>query len=118
MPGIYDYPGEYRIKSEGEAEVKSAGQFHSFDYSAGARTLVIHRLSLPLQSSLLHWLRTATPAGGSGRNIVLEGLSRSGTPITRWKVRNARPTRYTITPRASKNEVSIETLEIVHEGLE
>ncbi|MBL8218189.1 MAG: phage tail protein [Bryobacterales bacterium] len=121
MPALYDYPGGYRMKFEGEATVsKSGSEFHSFDYSAGAKTLTLHRLKLSSTSSsgLLAWLRTATPSGGEPKTLLIEGLSRSGTPIARWTVRHARPTRYTPISRSSKNEVAIETLEIVHEGFQ
>jgi phage tail-like protein len=53
------------------------------------------------------------------RAIAVVLLDRKGDPVARWEFRNAWPGRYD-GPNldAAKNAVALETLEIVHEGME
>lgn len=52
------------------------------------------------------------------RDITISLLNEEHQPVMTWKVKNAWPTKVTSTDlKADGNEVAIETLEIVHEGL-
>lgn len=52
------------------------------------------------------------------RDITISLLNENHEPVVVWKVKNAWPTKVTSTDlNASSNEVSVETLVLVHEGL-
>ncbi|MEZ4686152.1 MAG: phage tail protein [Bacteroidia bacterium] len=52
------------------------------------------------------------------RDITISLLNESHEPVVVWKVKNAWPSKVTSTDlSADGNEVAIETLELVHEGL-
>ena len=53
------------------------------------------------------------------KNITISLLDEGGNPTMTWTLKNAWPTKVTGTDLKSEgNEVAIETIEIVHEGLE
>ncbi len=52
------------------------------------------------------------------RNITISLLNEDHEPVVVWKVRNAWPTKIQSTDlKADGNEVAIESMEVVHEGL-
>lgn len=52
------------------------------------------------------------------RNLTISLLDESHQPIVNWKVKNAWPTKVQATDlKADGNEIGIETMELVHEGL-
>lgn len=52
------------------------------------------------------------------RNITISLLNENHEPVVTWKVKNAWPTKVQSTDlKADGNEVAIESMEIVHEGL-
>ena len=52
------------------------------------------------------------------RDIIINLLNEEHQPVMTWKVKNAWPTKVQSTDlKADGNEVAIESLEIVHEGL-
>lgn len=52
------------------------------------------------------------------RDITIKLLNEEHQPVMTWKVKNAWPSKVTSTDlKADGNEVAIETLEVVHEGL-
>ncbi len=52
------------------------------------------------------------------RDIIIKLLNEEHEPVMVWKVKNAWPTKVQSTDlKADGNEVAIETLEVVHEGL-
>lgn len=52
------------------------------------------------------------------RNITISLLNEEHEPVVVWKVKNAWPTKIQATDlKADGNEVAIESMEIVHEGL-
>ena len=52
------------------------------------------------------------------RNITISLLNEEHEPVITWKVKNAWPTKVQSTDlKADGNEVAIESMEIVHEGL-
>ncbi len=52
------------------------------------------------------------------RDVTIKLLNESHDPVVTWKVKNAWPTKVQSTDlKADGNEVAIESIEIVHEGL-
>lgn len=52
------------------------------------------------------------------RDITIKLLDENHDPVITWKVKNAWPTKVQSTDlKADGNEVAIESIEIVHEGL-
>lgn len=50
--------------------------------------------------------------------ITIKLLDEAGSPLMTWSLSNAWPTKITVTDlKADANEVAIETIEIVHEGI-
>jgi phage tail-like protein len=65
-------------------------------------------------TSLFEWARSR-----DRRNAVVVLLDDGREPVLRWRLRNAWPAKYAGPALNAKNsEVAIETLELVHEGLE
>ncbi|MDX2151923.1 MAG: phage tail protein [Bryobacteraceae bacterium] len=125
MPRLYDYPGEYAMRFDGEDKPSPwCGYFASMTYSESSKTLTITRLrvaDLVGRMEMERWRSAAGAAGAPPKNLVIEALDRLKMPVKRWRVRNARPTKWVLAPSpssAGRNEVAIETLEIVHEGFE
>jgi phage tail-like protein len=53
------------------------------------------------------------------RDILISLLDESHTPVMTWKVHNAWPVKIESGPLNAKgSEVAMETIELVHEGLE
>lgn len=51
-------------------------------------------------------------------NVVIELLDESGNPTMSWTLNNAWPTKITgVDLQSNKTEVTVETLELTHEGL-
>ena len=69
---------------------------------------------------LWKWFQAGLYDGKVGRqNISIILYSRDGTKAKRWNLREAYPNKWTGPSfKADSNEVAIETLEIVHHGLE
>lgn len=66
----------------------------------------------------LEWVNTVQMNTVERRDIVISLLDETHAPLISWRVRNAWPCKYEISPlHASSNEVLIETLELAHEGL-
>jgi phage tail-like protein len=65
------------------------------------------------------WLNPAGPGPGKRKGGTIEQLSADGnTVVAKWTFRNGWPVKWELSELdASKSEVSIETLEIAHEGL-
>ena len=64
------------------------------------------------------WVNTVQLNTVERRDITISLLDETHAPLITWKVRNAWPCKYEISPlHASSNEVLIETLELAHEGL-
>lgn len=55
---------------------------------------------------------------GARKNMAIVGLDDQANPVTRWEISAAWPTKYDAPSlNATGNEIAIETLEIVHEGM-
>jgi len=68
---------------------------------------------------LWDWIRSISQGSLDRRNVGIVLLDATMQPVLRWTLRNAMPTKYVgPTLDASDNEVMIETLVLVHEGLD
>ncbi|MEL6867959.1 MAG: phage tail protein [Bacteroidota bacterium] len=64
------------------------------------------------------WFNTVKLNTIERRDITLSLLNENHEPVVVWKVKNAWPTKVQSTDlKADGNEVAIETMELVHEGL-
>ncbi|MNE16223.1 T4-like virus tail tube protein gp19 [compost metagenome] len=64
------------------------------------------------------WLNSVQMNTIERRDITISLLNQDHEPVVIWKVRNAFPTKVQSTDlKADGNEVAIESMEIVHEGL-
>ncbi len=64
------------------------------------------------------WFNTINMNTVERRDITISLLDETMTPVVTWKVKNAWPSKITPTDlKADGNDVAIESLEIVHEGL-
>lgn len=64
------------------------------------------------------WLNSVQMNVIERRDITISLLNENHEPVVVWKVRNAFPTKVQSTDlKADGNEVAIESMEIVHEGL-
>ncbi|MEO1614999.1 MAG: phage tail protein [Planctomycetota bacterium] len=67
---------------------------------------------------LYDWFKGVTDGPDDRRSGAIVQLDLEGNEKSRWEFINAWPTKYTApTFNATANEVSIETLELAHEGL-
>lgn len=65
-----------------------------------------------------NWLNSVQMNTIERRDITISLLNQDHEPVVVWKVRNAFPTKVQSTDlKADGNEVAIESMEIVHEGL-
>jgi len=66
----------------------------------------------------LWWKQTADLASIERRDITITLLNEKHEPVVTWQVKNAWPSKVQSTDlKSDGSEVSIETMEIVHEGL-
>ena len=73
------------------------------------------------RADLYHWLHEvyADPFKSVKRDILIDLCNEIGTPIVRWKVQGALPTRIDApTFDANSNEVAIETIELSAQNLQ
>ncbi len=64
------------------------------------------------------WFNTINMNTVERRDITISLLDETMAPVVVWKVKNAWPSKITPTDlKADGNDVAIESLEIVHEGL-
>lgn len=67
---------------------------------------------------LYDWIKEGIEGEVSRTTVTITLHDQTDTPVASWQVINAWPTKYTAPSfNASSSEVSIETLEIVHEGM-
>lgn len=120
MSGLYDYPGEYLMRFDGVDGGEWCGYFASWNPSQSSPSVKIQKLRVTAPRGIQvfeMWQKSTTRAGGPPKTFTVEKVSRSSVPAARWRVRNARPIKWSAGPTASKNEVAIETLEITHQGI-
>ena len=69
-------------------------------------------------NSYFDWMNTVKMNTIERRDITISLLNEEHEPIMVWKVKNAWPSKIQSTDlKADGNEVAIETMELVHEGL-
>ncbi len=65
------------------------------------------------------WRRQAAMNSAGKTGIIIRLLDEAGKPAITWTLQNAMPVKITSTDlKADGNEVAIETIELVHEGLQ
>jgi phage tail-like protein len=80
--------------------------------------LTLKRGTFKKDNEFYDWWNTVKLNTIERRDITIKLLNEEHQPVMTWKVKNAWPSKVTSTDlKADGNEVAIETLEIVHEGL-
>ncbi|CAN5596502.1 hypothetical protein BH23BAC1_BH23BAC1_19430 [soil metagenome] len=81
--------------------------------------LVLKRGIIKGDYELNHWIKTIDHNKVERRNIEISQLDENNEPLRVWKVRNAWPCKLEVSDlTATGSEVAMETIELVHEGLE
>lgn len=81
---------------------------------------IVLRWGLATDDELFQWHRAVAEGSLDRRNGRIVVLDRQGQPVASWNFRNAWPSRYR-GPHlvgSGDSKVAIETLELVHEGLQ
>jgi len=69
-------------------------------------------------NAFFNWMNTVKMNTIERRDIIISLLNEAHEPVMVWKVKNAWPAKIQSTDlKADGNEVAIESMEIVHEGL-
>ena len=127
----FDYPGEYAMRFDGEADVKPSALFDRLSspdmglalQPSVSGTLQIHGVTAASTRGamlLSQWYSASSSGIGPPRNIVIDVLNQTKAPVSRWRVRGARPTKWVMkagTTRPDGAGAVIETLEIAHSGV-
>ncbi len=80
--------------------------------------LTLKRGSFKADNEYFAWWNTVKLNTIERRDITISLLNEEHAPVITWKVKNAWPTKIQSTDlKADGNEVAIESMEIVHEGL-
>jgi phage tail-like protein len=80
---------------------------------------IVLRRGLTTDRTLWDWRRTVIEGRTDRRNVAIVLLAEDRTPALRWRAFNAWPAKWEGPAlNARSSDVAIETLEIVHEGLE
>ena len=80
--------------------------------------ITLKRGTFATDNEYYNWWNTVKLNTIERRDITISLLNEEHAPIVVWKVKNAWPTKIQSTDlKADGNEVAIETLELVHEGL-
>lgn len=98
---------------------------HGLSFAIGAKIIPGMRQPIKLtmkrgvvkgRDDLYSWLHETytNPFKGAKRDILIDLCDQAGTPIVRWKVQGALPTKIDApTFDANSNEVAIETIEVI-----
>lgn len=80
--------------------------------------ITLKRGSFKSDNEYFNWWNTVKLNTIERRDITISLLNEEHEPVITWKVKNAQPTKIQSTDlKADGNEVAIESMEIVHEGL-
>jgi phage tail-like protein len=103
---------EYRDGSNPDFHpLKMPGQLH---YS----NIVLRRGIVPSDNDFFAWINTIKLNTVERRDVVVQLLNESHSPVVTWKIRNAFPVRYSgPVLQANASEVAMEELELAHDGL-
>jgi phage tail-like protein len=110
---IHIEPIEYREGSSPDNNsIKIPGQ-------AKFPNIVLKRGITKGDTEFYQWINTIRMVTVERRDILISLIDESHTPVMTWKVHNAWPVKIESGPLNAKgNEVAMETIELVHEGLE
>lgn len=110
---------------EGTIEITSYREGDEREYSGrrlpGRVTFshLILRRGLTIDRTFFDWWRSVADGTLDRRNVSVILRDYTGQPFARWNFRDALPTKYSAPDfRAQGNEVAIESLELVVEGME
>jgi phage tail-like protein len=103
---------EYRDGASPEySKVKMPGQ-RKFS------NITLKRGTFGADNQFYAWFNTVNLNTIERRNLTISLLNENHEPVITWKVKNAWPSKVTPTDlKADGNDVAIESLELVHEGL-
>jgi phage tail-like protein len=102
---------EYREGGESNVVRKLPGRIHFGN--------LMLRRGITASDELYNWWKTVLDGQTSRRNMAVILMDEARNPVKRWIFRNAWPARYQASGLDARGrEVVIETLEIVHEGME
>jgi phage tail-like protein len=80
--------------------------------------ITLKRGTFASDNEYFDWWNTVKLNTITRRDITISLLNEEHSPVVTWKVKNAWPTKIQSTDlKADGNEVAIESMEIVHEGL-
>jgi len=80
--------------------------------------ITLKRGTFKSDNEYFQWWNTVKLNTIERRDVTISLLNEEHTPVVVWKVKNAWPTKIQSTDlKADGNEVAIESLELVHEGL-
>jgi phage tail-like protein len=110
---IHIEPIEYREGSSPDnTSIKIPGQ-------AKFPNIVLKRGIMKGDTEFYQWINTIRMGTVERRDILISLLDETHTPVMTWKVHNAWPVKIESGPLNAKgSEVAMETIELVHEGLE
>ena len=105
-------PVEYREGSSPEySKIKMPGMQK---YS----NITLKRGTFRSDNEFYQWWNTVNLNTIERRDIIISLMNEEHEPVVTWKIKNAWPTKIQSTDlKADGNEVAIESMEIVHEGL-
>lgn len=107
-------------------EVEEGGEngfIHRLPKRAKNQNLVLKRGIAQIDSPLVDWCKTVLE-GGLAEKIVPQGIlvhlmNEDKTPIRSWSISNAYPVKWDVDGfESQKNEVAIETIELVYHGIQ
>jgi phage tail-like protein len=82
-------------------------------------TNVVLERGISGRTELFQWWKSVRDGASDRRNIAIVLLDEARTPVQRWLLRNAWPTKLSYSRLDGLgNEIAIETLELAHEGFD
>jgi phage tail-like protein len=80
---------------------------------------VVLKRGIAGQTELFEWWKSVRDGGVDRRNVAIVLLDEARSPVQRWQLRDAWPTKLSYSRLVGLgNEVAIETLELAHEGFD
>lgn len=103
---------EYRVGSSPEYSKTKMPGMQKFS------NITLKRGTFKSDNDYFKWWNTVKLNTIERRDVTISLLNEEHSPVVTWKVKNAWPTKIQSTDlKADGNEVAIESMEIVHEGL-
>jgi len=103
---------EYRVGSSPEYSKTKMPGMQKFS------NITLKRGTFKSDNDYFKWWNTVKLNTIERRDVTISLLNEEHAPVVTWKVKNAWPTKIQSTDlKADGNEVAIESMEIVHEGL-